>query len=59
MKDVTGTMSWLGHVPGRQREGLYGHGDIDFRILHLAEMEAAVCRFRAVLKCRIWHCTVL
>ena len=36
MKDVTGTMSWLGHVPGRQREGLYGHGDIDFRILSLS-----------------------
>ena len=41
MKDVTGMMARLGHVPGRQRGGLYGHGDIDFRILHLAEMEAA------------------
>ena len=42
MESMTGTMSWLGHVPGRQRGGLYGHGDIDFRIPDLAEMEAAV-----------------
>ena len=26
--------------------GLYGHGDIDFRILHLAEMEAAFTAVR-------------
>ena len=42
MKGVTGMMARLGHVPGRQRGGLYGHGDIDFRIPDLAEMEAAV-----------------
>ena len=41
MKGVTGMMAWLGHVPGKQRCGLYGHGDIDFRIPDLAEMEAA------------------
>ena len=49
MKGVTGMMAWLGHVPGKQRCGLYGHGDIDFRILSLAEMEAAKCRLDVVM----------
>ena len=47
MEGVTGMMTWLGHVPGRCRGGVYGHADIDkpfFCIVSVFEMEAAGVR---------------
>ena len=44
MEGVTGTMAWLGCVPGKRRGGLESVVPLPFfRIPYLAEMEAA-CR---------------
>ena len=41
MKDVTGTMAGLGHVPRSARRGLYGLATIVFRFVELAVMDVA------------------
>ena len=43
MESVTGTMAWLGCVPGKRRGGLEPVKHLPFfRIVYLAEMEAAL-----------------
>ena len=46
MEGVTGTMAWLGCVPGKRRGGLEPVKHLPFfRIVSLAEMEAALSPF--------------
>ena len=47
MEGVTGTMSWLSHVPGCSRAGLYGPANIDFPFVYELRVATSLSRAAA------------